>query len=106
MVKHSVNPDLTQDVDFKVVFLSQFWLLSVCDAKVRLDRGGDAMVFAHVASNYFTLKGSTFCGRSASHVVFDKVKTFLCCNINIDYNTVESLFRWCALSWRRRWQKM
>ena len=77
MVKHSVNPDLTQDVDFKVVFSSQFWLLSVCDAKVRLDRGGDAMVFAHVASNYFTLKGSTFCGRSASHVVFDKVKTFL-----------------------------
>merc|ERR1719397_1545682 len=31
------------------------------------------MVFAHVASSYFTLKGSTFCGRSASHVVFDKV---------------------------------
>jgi len=57
VVKNSVNPDLTQDVDFKV----------------RLDRGGDAMVFAHVASNYFTLKGSTFCGRSASHVVFDKV---------------------------------
>jgi len=57
VVKHNVNPDMTQDVDFKV----------------RLDRGGDAMVFAHVASNYFTLKGSTFCGRSASHVVFDKV---------------------------------
>jgi len=57
VVKHNVNPDLTQDVDFKV----------------RLDKGGDAMVFAHVASNYFTLKGSTFCGQSASHVVFDKV---------------------------------
>ena len=35
------------------------------------------MVFAHVASNYFTLKGSTFCGRSASHVVFDKVEIIL-----------------------------
>ena len=72
MVKHSVNPDLTQDVDFKVMlFISQ---ASDDTYKVRLDRGGDAMVFAHVASNYFTLKGSTFCGRSASHVVFDKVK--------------------------------
>merc|ERR1719357_1246748 len=57
VVKHSINPDLTQDVDFQV----------------RLDKGGSTMVYAHVASNYFTIKGPNFCGRSASHVIFDKV---------------------------------
>ena len=35
------------------------------------------MVYAHVASNYFTIKGPNFCGRSASHVIFDKVVTLI-----------------------------
>ena len=51
-------------------------LLVTVIAQVRLDKGGSTMVYAHVASNYFTIKGPNFCGRSASHVIFDKVVTF------------------------------
>lgn len=38
-----------------------------------LGKGGDAVVFVHVARSHFTVKGSIFCGRSASHVVFEKI---------------------------------
>ena len=51
-------------------------LLVTVNAQVRLDKGGSTMVYAHVANNYFTIKGPNFCGRSASHVIFDKVVTF------------------------------
>ena len=52
-------------------------LLVIVNAQVRLGKGGSTMVYAHVASNYFTIKGPNFCGRSASHVIFDKVVTLI-----------------------------
>ena len=56
-IKHSINPDMTQDMDFSLL----------------LGKGGDAKVFVHSGQNYFTIKGQIFCGRSAAHVVFENM---------------------------------
>ena len=56
-IKHSTNPDMTQDMDFSLL----------------LGKGGDAKVFVHSGQNYFTIKGQIFCGRSAAHVVFENM---------------------------------
>ena len=60
VMKHTMNPDGSQDMDFG---------LNLGSAKGK----PQTLVFAHLGQSYFTIKGAGFCQRSSSHIVFEKV---------------------------------
>jgi len=62
VMKHTMNPDGSQDMDFG---------LNLGGAKGK--GKPQTMVFAHLGRSYFTIKGHAFCQRSSSHIVFEKV---------------------------------